>query len=204
MRKSESLVRNLSFFSGSDRDARILSLEPRVNYLASSFARRVSCVSVDELRSAGWAGAIRAVDRFDDGRGSTLAWFATPHIRGAIQDYLRSIDFLSRGDRWKQRERGEEMPVPLSIDAHKAAGERLRIIETLACDSAPTDFAQIEARHDVDALLRRAVLKPRTIEMLKRYYAGESYAELGRQYGVNESRAWQICNAGLAALRAAA
>ena len=63
---------------------------------------------------------------------------------------------------------------------------------------------QIEARHDVDALLRRAVLKPRTIEMLKRYYAGESYAELGRQYGVNESRAWQICNAGLAALRAAA
>lgn len=180
-----------------------MSLEPRVNYLASSFARRVTCVSVDDLGSAGWVGAIRAVDRFDAGRGSTLAWFATPHIRGAIQDYLRSVDFLSRGERRKQRQAGEESCAPVSIDVRIFSGERI-ISETLACEAAAATFDRIEARHDVEALLGRAVLKPRTIEMLKLYYGGESYAQLGRRYGVGESRAWKICAAGLAALRAAA
>jgi RNA polymerase sigma factor for flagellar operon FliA len=60
-------------------------------------------VSVEELVSAGTLGLIRAVERFDPGRGRALSTFAIPRIRGAMLDDLRDRDWVPRRVRRRMR-----------------------------------------------------------------------------------------------------
>jgi RNA polymerase sigma factor for flagellar operon FliA len=53
-------------------------------------------VDPDELLSAGAFGLLSAVERFDPSRGIKFETFAGQPIRGAMLDYLREIDHLSR------------------------------------------------------------------------------------------------------------
>lgn len=50
----------------------------------------------DELLSAGAFGLLSAVERFDPSRGIRFQTFSQQPIRGAMLDYLREIDHLSR------------------------------------------------------------------------------------------------------------
>jgi RNA polymerase sigma factor FliA len=58
----------------------------------------------DELISAGVMGLIKAVEGFDTDRGVAFSTFATPRIRGAIQDEMRRLDPVPRSLRRKARE----------------------------------------------------------------------------------------------------
>jgi RNA polymerase sigma factor for flagellar operon FliA len=53
-------------------------------------------VDPDELFSAGAFGLLSAVERFEPSRGNKFETFAAQPIRGAMLDYLREIDHLSR------------------------------------------------------------------------------------------------------------
>jgi RNA polymerase sigma factor for flagellar operon FliA len=53
-------------------------------------------VDPDELLSAGGFGLLSAVERFDPSRRIKFETFASQPIRGAMLDYLREIDHLSR------------------------------------------------------------------------------------------------------------
>jgi RNA polymerase sigma factor (sigma-70 family) len=85
----------------AEREERILSLEPQVKYLAGRkhallpFTR----VHLDEMISAAWLGAIRAVDSFDESMPNTLKTYARWKIASAMADYLRSLDPLTRPHR---------------------------------------------------------------------------------------------------------
>ena len=50
----------------------------------------------DDLVSAGYLGLIDAAERYDDHRGSSFARWADLRIKGAMVDYLREIDPLTR------------------------------------------------------------------------------------------------------------
>lgn len=60
-------------------------------------------VDAEELRSAGLTGLITAVHKYDPAQSSTFVAFATLHIRGAVMDELRRMDWMSRGCREKAK-----------------------------------------------------------------------------------------------------
>ncbi len=62
-----------------------------------------SSVDVEDLVSAGYVGLMEAVNRYDPSRKQTFPYFAELKIRGAIYDYLRSLDILPKEKRRKVR-----------------------------------------------------------------------------------------------------
>ena len=75
-----------------------------VNNIARRFQRRLPpCVTFDDLASAGMIGLIQAVDRFDQTRGLQFKTYAQHRIWGAMQDFLRDEDPLSRTERRRVR-----------------------------------------------------------------------------------------------------
>ena len=86
------------------RDAAILQDLDLVNRIARNFHRRVPpCVAFDDLASAGMIGLIQAVDRFDQTRGLKFRTYAQHRIWGAMQDFLRDEDPISRTERRRVR-----------------------------------------------------------------------------------------------------
>lgn len=61
-------------------------------------------VDREDLISAGMIGLIKAVDRYDSGRGATFRTYASTLMRGAIIDELRKMDWAPRGLRGRYRE----------------------------------------------------------------------------------------------------
>jgi RNA polymerase sigma-B factor len=73
-----------------DRDARRRLIElnlPLVRALARRFVSRGE--QLDDLAQVGAVGLIKAVDRYDPARGSSLAAYAVPTIVGEIRRHLR-------------------------------------------------------------------------------------------------------------------
>jgi len=66
-------------------------------------ASLASHADFDDLCSAGVLGLIDAIGRYDPTRSPFVA-FAARRIRGAIGDELRSIDYVTRGQRHRTRE----------------------------------------------------------------------------------------------------
>jgi DNA-directed RNA polymerase specialized sigma subunit len=63
-------------------------------------------IDAEDFMQEAWIRALSVAQRFDPGRGVSLRSFAAPAVHGAIRDFLRKIDPLSRGDRDRVK-RGE-------------------------------------------------------------------------------------------------
>jgi len=75
----------------------VLKYLPQVKIVAKIIARRLpSHVEFDDMVSVGTLGLIDAIKRYEPSRGLLLETYADVKIRGAILDYLRSLDPLSR------------------------------------------------------------------------------------------------------------
>jgi RNA polymerase sigma factor FliA len=82
---------------------------PVVRKVAIRIFRRVRWAHVNELESAGALGLMDAAKRFDPGRGKPFADYAEWRIKGAIIDYLRETDAISRDmRRWANAIRDAE------------------------------------------------------------------------------------------------
>ena len=87
------------------RERLILHYAPLVKYVASRVATGLpSSVEQGDLVSYGMFGLIDALQKFEPGRGNKFETYAIPRIRGAIIDELRSMDWVPRSVRFKQRE----------------------------------------------------------------------------------------------------
>ena len=76
--------------------------------LVRNVAERISSrvprgVELEDLLSEGLFGLMHAVDSYDPARGTRFETFAPQRIRGAILDYLRSLDWTPRLSRMRQR-----------------------------------------------------------------------------------------------------
>ncbi len=56
-----------------------------------------------DLLQAGAIGLLEAIERFDASRGTQFSTYAVSRIRGAIQDELRTVDWMSRSTRKRDR-----------------------------------------------------------------------------------------------------
>lgn len=96
----------------SERERLILAHLPQVHLLAGRLHRRCpACVDIEDLVSVGTLGLIQAVDRFQPERGLKLKTLAEHRIRGAMADYLRTLDPLSRQIRQFVRQREAMTPL---------------------------------------------------------------------------------------------
>lgn len=92
------------------REQVILDHLPQVKITARKFHRRCPPeVLLEDLVSAGVVGLLDAYNRFDAGRNLRFRTLAEHRIRGAIIDYLRQLDPLSRTVRRFQKERDAAM-----------------------------------------------------------------------------------------------
>lgn len=198
-----------------DREARILSLDSLVRACARARKRQLpDSVDLDDLRSAAWLGAIAAVDRFDEKRGTPLPIFAESKIKGAILDYLRKIDPLTRNHRQDVSRAKTPNVLTFSLDQraqHK--GIRRQDPEIGETDAPARDvrseraIAEIEARLDLAKISARALdLAPRKLLIWKRWASGERMGAIGRSLTppVTEGRVSRICTETRRKLRAAA
>ena len=67
-------------------------------------AKLPASVELDDLIQVGMMGLNDAITRFDANAGAQFETFATQRIKGAMLDELRSLDWMSRGDRKLQRD----------------------------------------------------------------------------------------------------
>lgn len=79
------------------RERLALSYLPLVRTQARQMAGRVPpSVKAEDLEGYGMIGLLEAIDRFDPDRGIPFEVFARLRIRGAMYDYLRTLDLLPR------------------------------------------------------------------------------------------------------------
>lgn len=198
------------------REAAILSLLPRVAELAGIQASKVSNSVTDlgslreELRGVGVIGAIQAVDRFSDERGTSLKTYASYCIRGAMLDYLTGLDPLPRSCRRRLRAL-EKNPTDNGlmdlVPAFKRSwwrrvlpAERWQAVrlESLGADELADGAATPEVvcyRKERSQMVRRAIQTlPQNwaLVLFLRYYWGASRAEVAAMLGCSVNRVSQI------------
>lgn len=84
------------------RERLALAYLPLVRAQARQMASRIPpSVRTEDLEGYGMIGLLEAIDRFDPDRGIPFEVFARLRIRGAMYDYLRTLDLLPRVARRK-------------------------------------------------------------------------------------------------------
>ncbi len=78
---------------------------PLVAKVAMRIKQRLpASVELEDLMGYGYLGLVDAVNRYDPAKKESFSKFAEIKIRGAILDYLRSLDLLPRNKRKKVKE----------------------------------------------------------------------------------------------------
>ena len=184
---------------GSARETTILQNLELVNNLANRFKRRVPpCVTFDDLVSAGTIGLVQAVDRFDESRGLQFQSYARHRIQGAMLDFLREEDPLTRAERRRVR----ESPGALSATWERTQPSTVSLEQapeaSLRCAAAPVGLT---LRSEI-LQARRRCLSAREERVIKLLYDfGWRSREIAADLHVNESRVSQIKRRALAKLR---
>lgn len=170
----------------SDTTATPNDIEPWLP-LADTIARRVLArvppsVEIDDLRSEARLALLQAVKRFDPARGVPFGAYARRRISGAVLDFLRRIDPLSRRDRaavtagsltWDEVSLDEARDAPAVAQSEaRAADLAERRAEAMLADIADLTDQEIVRRLVVDeeAVERVAAelrLKVRAVERRK-------------------------------------
>lgn len=71
-----------------------------VHQVVRKISRRIpDSMDRESLMGAGMLGLIQAVDHFDSGKGVAFESYARIRIKGAVQDELRHMDYLTRDQR---------------------------------------------------------------------------------------------------------
>jgi RNA polymerase sigma factor for flagellar operon FliA len=148
-----------AYHSGANEDVLIEKHLPLVKTTVDRMRIYLpTALEIDDLYSVGFTGLAAAARRFDPGQGVPFAAFATLHIRGAVHDELRRMDWMPRTIREKAKKFSE---------SNAALEQRL--------GRAPTEDEMRKelslGRDDYDALLDE--IKPTSFLPLD----GEAYSE---------------------------
>lgn len=189
-------------------------------------------ISMDDIISAGWVGMTEALNRRPaDMPDDQFEAYASYRIRGAILDYLRALDPLSRRLRGlareihrvtrelshrygrvpTQEEIASEMKVSLAhlqrtvSDIQEAGLDRLDGTSAGDAPSADPSPEELTSRHQMIATVRLHMKKlPERLQVvLSLHYEREcSLREIGEILGVTESRVCQLHGEAVAKIRA--
>lgn len=150
-------------------------------------------VELDDIQQAARMGLIEAALRFDASRGATFDTFARWRINGAIRDYLRGLDVVSKGDRARINAGEASEVVHLNVDD--------LYTEPRAVQRSPEDAsiaAQITAQ--IATLIEGLSLRQRTI-VREYYFHEQTMSQIGEGFGVKEARISQVHKQAIEQLR---
>ncbi len=195
---------------------------PLVRRIAMKAVRSLpSSITIDDILSVGWVGMANALaKRTDDMTEEHFEAYASHRVRGAILDYLRSLDPLSRKLRGASRRITEAMSqlsgelgrAPTSEEIAGALGMKLddyfsTLAEISELGLARLDFSAREpessspspevlaSRNEMVTAIAESIeeLPERLQLVLGLHYQEEcTFREVGEVLGVTESRACQL------------
>jgi len=206
---------------------------PLVRRIAMKTVRSLpSSVSLDDLLSAGWIGLAEALRRRSDTMDEEqFEAYASHRVQGAILDYLRSLDPLSRKLRGASRRisdvtaeltqrfgrapEEEEIADGLGLslqDYHQLLGDiadaglaRLELTESVQSLSEPASPETLASKREIVQQVSEAIdrLPERLRLILGLYYQEDcSLREIGEILGVTESRVCQLHSEAVHRIRA--
>ena len=123
------------------RDELVVAHLNLVRYLAVRFANRGE--ALDDLIQVGTVGLIKAIDRFDTGRGVEFTTYATPTIIGEIKRYFRDKGWAVRVPRRLQE---LNLAVNRAVENISVELGRAATVSDLAARLGATDEEIIEAQ----------------------------------------------------------
>jgi RNA polymerase sigma factor for flagellar operon FliA len=184
------------------REALVHLYMPCVRTLARRLRFRVPpSVSIDDLVSAGAVGLLQAIDRFEPARGLQFRTYARHRIWGAMLDFLRGEDPLSRTERRRRQvaaasEPDRTAPPPATVSLEDfPAHEMLSVL-------APTHSSETAAVNRATLAEARQCLSARENRVISLLYELDwKSREVALALHVNESRISQIKGAALSKLR---
>lgn len=179
-----------------DREMNILAHWNLVPIVAKRLISRVPrCVTLDDLNSAGTLGLIQAVDRFDAKQGVAFKSYAQHRIFGAMLDYLRGDDPLSRAERTRIRHtEADYAPTTISLDQFSDSFPALAT-KGVAPQSAIADRVDLSAA-------RRSLTRRENYVVAMLFDRDRPAREVAEKLRVNESRVSQIKRRALEKLHA--
>lgn len=172
----------------------IETMWPRVRAIAVRLRRGRQIprhVELEDLVSAGALGLMDAAARFDTARGVRFETFVGYRIRGAMVDYLRACDPLSRDQR---RQVGDGIEAVQEMQL-----EHLSSWPDLA--ASVSDVTRPLVVRDLQRAIRR--LPPREQRVIRHHFLlNRPLRDICQDLGVKASRASQLKTRALAQLRA--
>jgi RNA polymerase sigma-B factor len=153
------------------REAAILSLIPLARRIARRFGRGAE--SVDDLEQVALIGLIKAVDRFDPERGTTLPRFAAYFIEGEVRHHLRD-NLASPTVPRTERSEASEM-----LRARSKLGADLGRSPTHAELAAELDRSPGEI--DAALMVRTALARPRQLPAVAEADDSDARQALGEE-----------------------
>ena len=179
-----------AWYERKDFDARRRLIEahlPLVRALANRFVRNGE--QLEDLVQVGSVGLIKAVDRYDPRRGSSLTAYAVPTIVGELRRHLRDGTQPLRVPR-AQRGLGAVRAVPL-----EDAADAVR-------DTAAERRLELgEERLLLESGLRTLARRERRIVQL-RYFGGLSQRRIAAELGLSQVHVSRLLRESLGKLRA--
>lgn len=168
-----------------DRNRLFLHYQHVLDQWAESFERRLVKnfrADLDDLKNAGAVAMIRAIESFNQSRGTTFEQYAWRRVQGGMMDYLRS---------WGKR--GQPAIVVTSLDKPYDGGGCL-------CDflAGRANLAN-EVLMELESINKRLPSRHRTIMELRA--KGHTLDEIGRKMGYTQSRISQLYKEGILILR---
>jgi RNA polymerase sigma factor FliA len=196
--------------SRAKRDALIVDHLPMVRVIAQGICERLPHeVDLEDLISSGTIGLIDAAEKFRSAAGVPFSGYAKHRVRGAILDYLRGLDYLSRNHRRAVKKRESQLGsavlqfdvkpdetgvIPLAF-THPSGDLREYDVPD---PRAMREFQSCEARTLLVRILIFAALPARHVRVLREYYFDQRpMAQIAERMGVNQSRITQIHKAAL-------
>jgi RNA polymerase sigma factor for flagellar operon FliA len=188
-------------------------------------------ITIDDVVSAGWLGMVEALGRrTDEMTDDHFEAFASYRVRGAILDYLRMLDPMSRKLRGASRRitktvsdlvarlgrapEQEEVAAELGIELSEYQGllgeiseagfARLEVSDLAEPAGEASPEAQASRRELVGAVASAVEKLPDRLQMIVGLYYQEecSFREIGEVLGVTESRVCQLHSEAMHIIRA--
>ncbi len=107
-----------------DREELAREFYPLVRKIAYDLVRSLPpSISVDDLIQEGIMGFLTAIEKFDPQRNLKISTYVTSRIKGAMLDYLRSMDWMPRTLRKQMKEIEKKRIEKLNEDPQKAPEE---------------------------------------------------------------------------------
>jgi len=141
-----------------------------------------------EMYTAALEGLVDAACRFQESRGTEFSSYAACRIRGAIKDWLRTLDHISKYYRARARKSGEEdVRPPVSIDS---IPEKFRTWS----DPTPDPFESLHFFRMIAVIEEAIAALPdkKRAALAFHYREGWKLKEIGDAMGYSETRACQV------------